>query len=149
MLYKGQGSWHRGRLLRSSALILALALAGCGSMSDGPSAAERKAMLQAQNIYPTAYKAEILAYFRSYLNDPAGIRGAFVSEPALKQLPFGERYVACVRFNARKGADAYGGSKDRAAVFVSGKLDRVLEQSDEACTAAAFVPFPEMERLSR
>jgi hypothetical protein len=132
------------------AAILALAVAGCGSMSDGPSAAERKAAWDAQNVYPAAYKSEILAYFRTYLNDLGKIRGAYVSEPALKQFALGDRYVVCVRFSpGTPGAEGEAASKDRAAVFVSGKLDRVLERSEKACAETAFAPFPEMERLSR
>jgi len=36
------------------------------------------------NVYPDNYKADILAFLRTYLNDPAQIRSAAISEPALK-----------------------------------------------------------------
>ena len=64
------------------------------------------------NVYPEQYRAEILAYQRSYLNDPTGIRSAGISRPALKNVGVGDRYVACVRFNAKGPTGAYTGVRE-------------------------------------
>ncbi len=68
---------------------------------------------------------------RTYLNDPTHVRGAAVSQPQLKTIGPGERYVACVRYNARKIDGKYAGSKDGVAIYVSGKLDRFFDTPKE------------------
>ena len=85
-------------------LIGLLLLAGCATGErdySGPETAGGAAV----NVPPENYRAEILAYQRSYLNDPTGIRSAALSQPALRKVGSIERYVVCVRFNA-KGAAA-------------------------------------------
>lgn len=128
-----------------------LAAGGCAT-DIGPSEAELKARWEAQNVVPQNYKQDLLAYLRTYLNDPTRIRGAAVSAPQRKQIGPGERYVTCVRFNARKSDGKYAGSKDGVAVYVSGKLDRYFDAPQEVrelCKDAAYVPFPELETLTR
>ena len=137
--------------MRWLALLAALACAAC-TTDVGPSPAELKANWEAQNVVPQGYKQDLLAYMRTYLNDPSGIRGAAVSPPALKDFGPGQRYMVCVRFNARKSDGKYAGSKDGAAVFVAGKLDRFFDvplEVRELCKDAAYAPFPELEALKR
>jgi len=132
-------------------LLLALLAIG-GSASDlGPSAAELTAQWEAQNVFPQNYKQDLLAFLRTYLNDPSHIRAAGVSQPQLKTVGPGQRYIACVRYNARNSEGKYAGSADGAAVYVSGKLDRFLDgkQAQPYCKDAAYAPFPELERLTR
>ena len=131
--------------------LAALALGGCAN-EVGPSKAELKARWDTENVYPQAYRADQLAYMRTYLNNPAGVRGAAVSAPTLKDVGPGERYYTCVRFNERKSSGGYAGSKDGVAVYVSGKLDRFFDVPHEVtsyCKDAAFMPFPELEALTR
>ena len=106
------------------------------------------------NTDPANYKADIAAAMRAYLKDPSGIRDASVSEPALK--PAGtlmpERYVACLRFNAKKTATVYAGVKEMAAVFVAGRFDQFIDAPKEEqtlCANATYAPFPELEKLPR
>src|SRR5438046_131819 len=86
--------------LRLVALALSLALAGCNS--DWLGARDRTI-----NAYRTPpgpnYKADIVAFMRTYLNDPTGVRDAFISEPALRPLESVDRYSVCLRYTARKG----------------------------------------------
>jgi hypothetical protein len=133
------------------AVSVAVALGGCAT-ETGPSASELKARWDAQNIFPQGYRQDLLAFLRTYLNDPSHVRSASVSQPQLKYIGPGDRYVACVRYNARNSDGKYVGSKDGAAIYVAGKLDRVLDTPKdvrELCKEAAFVPFPELERLTR
>jgi hypothetical protein len=137
--------------MRWLALWAALACAGC-TTDVGPSPAELKANWEAQNVLPQGYKQDLLAYMRTYLNDPSGIHGAGVTQPALKDFGQGQRYMACVRFNARKSDGKYAGSKEGVAVFVAGKLDRFFDvprEVHEFCKDAAYAPFPELEALKR
>lgn len=136
--------------------LLAAGLAGAalgGCTTDiGPSTAELKARWEAQNVNPQNYRQDLLAFMRTYLNDPTHVRGAAVSQPQLRYIGPGDRYVVCVRYNARNTDGKYQGSKDGAATFVSGKLERFFDVPREVrdlCKDAAFAPFPELERLTR
>jgi hypothetical protein len=142
------------RIQRIALLVAAaatVALGGCAT-EVGPSSAELKAKWDAENVFPQAYRQDLLAYLRTYLNDPLHVRGAAVSQPQLKYIGPGDRYVACVRYNARNTDGKYQGSKDGAAVYVAGKLDRFFDipkDVRELCKDAAFAPFPELEKLTR
>ncbi len=137
----------------TAVLVGVLAVGGCASDDDlGPSRAELNARWEAQNVYPQSYKADLLAFLRTYLNDPSHIRNAGVSQPALMGVGPGKRYVACVRYNARNDKGHYGGTKIGAATYVSGKLDRFVEAGPRVkamCKDAAFAPFPELTELTR
>ena len=136
--------------MRWLALAAVLMVGGCAT-EVGPTPAELKAQWEAQNVFPQNYKADLMAYMRTYLNDPTHVRGAAVSQPQLKTVGPGERYVACVRYDARVDGK-YAGSKDGAATYVSGKLDRYLDapiEVRELCKDAAYAPFPELETLTR
>jgi hypothetical protein len=140
----------RGALLMVT-LLGAAVLGGCAS-DIGPSPAELKAQWEAQNVYPQTYKNDLLAFLRTYLNDPTHVRGAMLSQPALKEVGQGQRYVACLRYNARDMEGKYIGLKDGAAVYVSAKLDRFIDKPlavKELCKDAVYVPFPELETLTR
>ncbi len=133
------------------AVSVAVALGGCAT-ETGPSTSELKARWDAENVYPQGYRQDLLAFLRTYLNDPSHVRSASVSQPQLKYIGPGDRYVACVRFDARNSDGKYVGSKDGAAIYVAGKLDRFLDTPKdvrELCKEVAFVPFPELERLTR
>jgi hypothetical protein len=106
------------------------------------------------NTNPTNYKTDIMAAMRAYLNDPSGIRDASISEPVLKpaspSMP--ERYVACLRFNAKKSATVYAGTKEIAALFLAGRFDQFVDTPKEEqalCANATYTPFPELEKLPR
>src|SRR5262249_3332343 len=74
-------------------------LGACASYNDGPTPEQRRAAWEAGNVFPTNYRAEVLAYLRTYLNEPAGVREGAISEPALRPVVGGDRYVVCVRYN--------------------------------------------------
>lgn len=131
--------------------LLGASLAGCAS-DVGPTPAELKARWEAQNVYPDGYKRDLLAFMRTYLNDPTRIRGAAVSKPELKSVGQGERFVACVRYTERRDNGTYGAPKDGAATFVSAKLDRFFDGEKEVkalCKDAVLEPFPDMEQIAR
>lgn len=133
-------------------LMGALMLGACASDLE-PTSAELRARWDAQNVYPATYKKDLLAFLRTYLNNPEGVRSASLSPPALKKLGPGDRYIACARYDARRMDGKYAGLKTGAASYVAGKLDRFFDtppsQVEELCTGAAYAPFPELERLTR
>ena len=132
------------------AAALLLLLAGCET-DVGPSAAELKAQWDAQNVVPQNYKQDILAFMRTYLNDPSHVRDAAVSQPVLKSIGPGQRYIACVRYNARNSDGKYTGDKTGAAIYVSAKLDQFLDgpRTKDLCADAVYMPFPELQKLQR
>jgi hypothetical protein len=137
-----------GVLRLLSLLALGVTVSACASGNYEVSAEVRKAEWEAKNLYPRSYRAEIVAYLRTYLNDPSGLREAAISEPVLKPMGLGQRYVSCVRYRAKAGSGDLGASRDHLVVFVQGKLDAFKEGKDQ-CAAATYVPFPELETLTR
>jgi hypothetical protein len=140
-------------------LLPALILGGCAGDSEARRQAE-----EAKNVFPAGYKSDVVAFMRTYLNDPTNIRSASLSVPELKTVGPYARFVACVRYNAKGSNGQYGAVKDSLAVFISGRLDRVVELGRpdssgeeaernkplrETCAAAVYQPFPELERLTR
>ena len=114
-----------------------------------------KARWDAQNVVPQNYKADMLAFLRTYLNDPTQVRdGDGLAAAAARYVGPGERYVACVRFNARNSDGKYVGIKDgrrRLRVGQARPLHRhpkELRERDCARTPR-YAPFPELEKLTR
>ena len=133
-----------------SLIVLCGALAGCASDGE-PSAAELKARWDAQNIFPPGYKNDLLAFFRTYLNDPEHVRGAMASQPVVKTVGPGDRYIVCVSYSERKQNGKYE-NKDGYATYVSAKLDRFFDAPADVkskCQGVPMTPFPEMEKLKR
>lgn len=131
--------------------MLALALSACAapsSLTTFDPASQGRVVADA-NVMPENYRSEILAFLRTYLNDPTKIRTAFISEPALRSTGREERYGVCLRFNARKTDGQYEGARERVVFFLSGKLDAMAEARREQCAGANYQPFPELEALTR
>ena len=101
------------------------------------------------NVAPVNYKTEILAYLRTYLNTPTGVREAYITEPSLLTVGGTQRYVSCLRFNAKNSIGKYEGSKDRVVAFLSGRIDTLALARGEQCKDANWQPFPELEKLQR
>jgi len=122
-------------------------LAGCAGV-EGPSAET----LRAARLYPANYKGELIAYLRTFLNDPH-VRDAYVSEPALTKIQGEERYVNCVRFDAKASSGGYRGSRDHLARYFGGKLEYFMElrpeAKDDRCRKVDYQAFPELEQLGR
>ncbi len=134
-------------MLRVAALAFSLALTGCNSEWIGA----RDRAITANTTPPGPnYKADVVAFMRTYLNDPTGVKDAFISEPALRSLESVDRYSLCLRYTARKGpGQPYAASKDSLVLFREGRLDRIIDAAREACKDAAYQPFRELEQLKR
>lgn len=122
-----------------------MAIAGCSSFPEQ----QPPPIVSEPNVLPANYRAEILAFLRTYLNDPTRIRSASISEPALRSTGREERYAVCLRFNARKTNGEYEGVRERIVFFLTGKLDAMTEARREQCAGAVYQPFPELEALTR
>ena len=134
-----------GAARRASLLLgVTLFLGACGQhLNPGTDAPSDDAL----NAYPTNYKSNILAAMHAYLNDPTGIHDAAISEPALKPIGNTTRYMACLKFNPKKNASEYAGVKEIAAAFLLGRFDQFIETAHDLCAGAAYMPFPELQKL--
>ncbi|MGY3616149.1 hypothetical protein [Bradyrhizobium sp. USDA 10063] len=131
-------------------LLLPVALAACASSSDDSrpiSFTDDRGV--SDQPYPKNYRAETVAFMHTYLNDPTGVRDAAMAEPVQRTVGGRLRYVTCLRFSARDSDGAYRPTRERAIVYVDGRLDRVIENAGEPCAGATYAPFPELEKMSR
>jgi hypothetical protein len=149
---RAAGEWSMRRYAVCLWLVALLALTGCITDNNlEPSQSDMKAQWDARNVFPRDYKSDLLAFLRTYLNDPGHIRSAELEQPRLKTFGPGERYISCVSYNARIDGK-YAGPHVGAAVYVGGKLDHFLDgpkQTKDVCKDAAYAAFPELERLTR
>ena len=99
--------------------------------------------------YPANYRAELLAFLRTYLNDPVGVRDASLAEPVERTIGGRLRYVVCLRYNARETDGSYRGAREREVVYVDGRLDHLAEKVSDACAGATYAAFPEMQTMTR
>lgn len=144
------GSSHLAKLSpRAAIVLLPLLLSACagGEESRGISFTDDRGITN--QPYPNDYKRDVLAFMRTYLNNPAGVRDALMAEPVQRTVGGRLRYVSCLRYIAREFDGSYREQRERAVVYVDARLDRVLENPGDACAGAAYAAFPELEKLSR
>jgi hypothetical protein len=138
-----------GTLAKHAAiLLLPISLAACADTGE-PSISYTDDRGVANQPYPTNYRAEMLAFLRTYLNDPQGVHDAEMAEPVQRTVGGRLRYVSCLRYNARETDGSYRGARDRGVMYVDGRLDRIVEKVSDICAGVTYAPFPEMEKLTR
>lgn len=134
---------------RAAILLLPIALAACAGGDDSRSITYTDDRGVANQPYPGNYRAEILAFMKTYLNNPVGVRDAAMAEPVQRTVGGRLRYVSCLRFAARDSDGAYRGLREPAVLYVDGRLDRIIENASEPCAGAAYAPFPELQKMTR
>ena len=130
-------------------LLLPIALAGCASGDDGRSMTYTDDRGVANQPFPNNYRAELLAFMKTYLNNPVGVHDAAMAEPVQRSVAGRLRYVSCLRFVPRESDGSYREVRERAVLFVDGRLDRVAENASDTCAGAVYAPFPELQTLTR
>jgi hypothetical protein len=134
---------------RAAILLLPVALAACAADDEGRSITYTDDRGVANQPYPNNYRAELLAFMKTYLNNPAGVRDAVLAEPVQRTVGGRQRYVTCLRFTPRESDGGYRELRERAVLYVDGRLDRIIEKAGEPCAGAVYVPFPELEKMTR
>ena len=130
-------------------LLLPISLAACAGSDDGRSITYTDDRGVANQPYPSNYRTELLAFMRTYLNDPRGVHDAAMAEPVQRIVSGRLRYVSCLRFTPRESDGSYHEPRERAVLYVDSRLDRVAENASETCAGAAYAPFPELEKMTR
>ena len=130
-------------------LLLPIFLAACAGSDEGRSISYTDDRGVANQPYPANYRAEILAFLKTYLNNPVGVRDAAMAEPVQRTVGGRLRYVSCLRFAARDSGGSYRAPRERAVLYVDSRLDRLIENPGDPCAGAVYAPFPELEKLTR
>jgi hypothetical protein len=131
-------------------LLLPVALAACAGGGED----SREAVINIDSggpnqPFPDHYRGEILAFMKTYLNNPVGVHDAAMADPVQRTVGGRLRYISCLRFTPRESDGSYGEVRERAILYVNGRLDRVVENARELCAGAAYAPFPELGKLTR
>lgn len=134
---------------RVAILMLPIALGACSSGGEERSFSFFNNKPDPPQSFPSNYRAELLAFMKTYLNNPVGVRDAQMAEPVMRDVNGKMRYVSCLRYSARESDGSYHEPRERAVLFVSGRLDRMIEKGGELCGGAALAPFPELEKMAR
>ena len=137
---------------RVATLMLPLALAACASAGDGEERSFNpfgSGKPDTPQSFPSNYRAELLAFMKTYLNNPVGVRDAAMADPVMRDVNGKMRYLTCLRYSARESDGSYREPRERAVLFVNGRLDRMIEKGGELCAGVALTPFPDMEKMTR
>jgi hypothetical protein len=130
-------------------VMLPIALAACASSDDGGSISFTDDRGVADQPFPDNYRPEVLAFMKTYLNNPVGVHNAAMAEPVQRKVGGRLRYVSCLRFTARESDGSYREPRERAILYVNGRLDRVVENASDICAGAVYALFPDLEKLTR
>ncbi|WP_229183157.1 MULTISPECIES: hypothetical protein [Bradyrhizobium] len=130
--------------------LLSIPLAGCLTSDDGggPTTFTDDRGV-ANQPFPDRYRDQILAFMRTYLNNPVGVREAGIAEPVQRTVGGRLRYVVCLRYSAKETDGNYRPARERGVMFVDGRLDRILDNAAESCAGASYAAFPDLEKMSR
>ena len=128
-------------------LLLPIALAGCAGSDDNRDIALDNGT--ASQPFPDNYRTELLAVMRNYLNNHVGVHDAAMAEPVQRTVGGRVRYVSCLRYTPRESDGSYRTPRERAILYVNGRLDRPVENTSDVCAGAVYAPFPDLEKMTR
>jgi hypothetical protein len=134
---------------RLAILLLPAALVACASSEEARDTTIAVDIATGNQPFPANYRTELLAFMRTYLNNPVAVRDAVLAEPVQRTVGGRVRYVTCVRFTPREADGSYREQRERAILYVNGRLDRVIENASEVCAGAVYAAFPDLEKLTR
>jgi hypothetical protein len=125
-------------------LLLGAGLAACAGSDDIRNISYTNDRSGANQPYPNDYRPQLLAFLKTYLNNPVGVRDAGIADPVQRTVGGGLRY-----FSTRDSDGNYRDARERAVVYVDGRLDHVVEKAGELCAGSSYAAFPELEKLTR
>ena len=130
-------------------LLLPIALAACAGSDEGKPITYTDDRGVANQPFPNNYRAEVLAFMKTYLNNPVGVHDAAMAEPVQRVVGGRLRYVSCLRYTPREADGSYREPRERGILYVDGRLDRLVENASEPCAGAVYAPFPDLEKMTR
>jgi len=137
-------------LVRFLAILLpVLTLAACMDSDDTRPALFASDTSDGNQPFPSNYRTELVSFMHTYLNNPVGVHDSVMADPVQRTVGGRVRYVSCLRFAAPESDGSYKEPRERAVVFVNGRLDRIAPNAGELCVGAAYQPFPDLEKMTR
>ncbi|MBR1226342.1 MULTISPECIES: hypothetical protein [unclassified Bradyrhizobium] len=133
----------------AATVLLPIVLAACAGSDEGRSITYTDDRGVSNQPFPNNYKGEIVSFMKTYLNNPVGVRNAVMAEPIQRVVGGRLRYVSCLRFSPRDSDGNYAEPRERAILYVDGRLDRIIENASEPCAGAVYAPFPDLEKMAR
>ena len=133
----------------AAVMLLPVMLSACAAIDDSKPITFTDDRGVSSQPFPKNYRTEVLAFLKTYLNNPVGVRDAVMADPVERVVGGRLRYVACLRFSAREPDGGYREPRERAILFVDGRLDRIIDNAVEPCAGVAYVPFAELEKMTR
>ena len=130
-------------------MLLPIMLAACAAVDDSKPITFTDDRGVSSQPFPKNFSTEVLAFMKTYLNNPVGVRDAVMADPVERVVGGRLRYLACLRFSAREPDGDYREPRERAILFVDGRLDRIIDNAVEPCAGVAYVPFAELEKMTR
>lgn len=130
-------------------MLLPIVLAACAGSDEVRSITYTDDRGVSNQPFPNNYKGEIVSFMKTYLNNPVGVRNAVMAEPIQRVVGGRLRYVSCLRFSPRDSDGNYAEPRERAILYVDGRLDRIIENASEPCAGAVYAPFPDLEKMAR
>ena len=139
----------KGSAKFAAMMLLPVMLSACSAVDDSKPITFTDDRGVSSQPFPKNYRTEVLAFMKTYLNNPVGVRDAFMADPVERVVGGRLRYLACLRFSAREPDGDYREPRERAILFVDGRLDRIIDNAVEPCAGVAYVPFAELEKMTR
>ena len=139
----------KGSAKFAAMMLLPIMLSACSAVDDSKPITFTDDRGVSSQPFPKNYRTEVLAFMKTYLNNPVGVRDAVMADPVERVVGGRLRYLACLRFSAREPDGDYREPRERAILFVDGRLDRILDNALEPCAGAAYMPFAELEKMTR
>ncbi|MBR1287600.1 hypothetical protein JQ597_36665 [Bradyrhizobium sp. AUGA SZCCT0177] len=133
----------------AATVLLPIVLAACAGSDEVRSITYTDDRGVSNQPFPNNYKGEIVSFMKTYLNNPVGVRNAVMAEPIQRVVGGRLRYVSCLRFSPRDSDGNYAEPRERAILYVDGRLDRIIENASEPCAGAVYAPFPDLEKMAR
>jgi hypothetical protein len=130
-------------------LMLPIALTACAGDDESRSFSLFDSGKDTPQSFPNNYRSELPAFMKTYLNNPVGVRDAALSEPVMRDVNGKMRYITCLRYSARESDGSYREPRERAVLFVNGRLDRMIEKGGELCAGVTVAPYPDLEKMTR
>ena len=123
----------------AAVMLLPIMLSACAASDDGKPITFTDDRGVSSQPFPKNYRAD----------NPVGVRDAVIAEPVERVVGGRLRYIACLRFSPREPDGGYREPRERAILFVDGRLDRIIENAVEPCAGVAYAPFAELEKMTR
>ena len=132
----------------AAVMLLPIMLSACAASDDSKPITFTDDRGVSSQPFPKNYRAEVLAFLKTYLSNPVGVRDAVMQSRSERVVGGRQRYVACLRFSPREHDGGYREPRERAILFVDGRLDRIIENAVEPCARVAYAPFAELEKMT-